>query len=114
MFDVKVQQKGAPPMMLRDMEGGELVTFEAHRDSAAQDGLLHVRYETVDPVTRLRRKVIVPAQLGMDLLVDPELLGVNTVREEVIEEVVEEEEEEDRRKMRSSIKGDPILKRAKY
>merc|ERR1719461_422172 len=33
--------------------------------------------------------------------------------EEVVEEELEEEEEEDRRKLRSSIKGDPILLRAK-
>jgi hypothetical protein len=73
---------------------------------------VYVQYQALDPVSRQPTNVIVPANMSLDVYVDPNLFGYSMEVEEEVEEEQEQGEEEDRRKLRSSIRGDPILSRA--
>lgn len=103
---------------LGDMLGASLVTYDrhivpAHEAQPLEPKAVYVQYHSVDPVTHHAAPVVVPAQMSLDVFADPSMFWVPVEEEEPVEEEPEEEEEEDRRKLRSSIKGDPILMRAK-
>jgi len=106
---------------LDDILGADLITFDKYLDQTSGAGPIEpkavfVRYDTLDPVTRQTTPVVIQAQLTLELLADIGLLNQMMEGEEEEEEEEEEtleEEIEDRRKMFSSIKGDPILLRAK-
>jgi len=119
---------------LRDMLGASLVTYEQYLDDsqtaptvedlqsslqqygqqqALEPKAVYVQYPCTDPVTGEMAPVVVPAQMSLDVFADPLWWGTTPEEEEVIEEEKDEDEDEERRKLRSSIKGDPILMRAK-
>lgn len=102
---------------LRDLPGATLVTYGRHIEwsevGPSEPKSVYVQYRTWDPVTYEPSSVVVPAQLCLDVFADPNFNYTPVVEEEEEEEIIEDKEEEDRRKLRSSIKGDPILLRAK-
>lgn len=115
-FDVRVKELMSHDVALRDILGSELVTFDQHVDIDPSQPLhpkaVYVQYHALDPVSRQPTNVIVPANMSLDVYVDPNLFGYSMEVEEEVEEEQEQGEEEDRRKLRSSIRGDPILSRA--
>eukprot|EP00746_Dinoflagellata_sp_MGD_P167214 gnl/MRDRNA2_/MRDRNA2_97658_c0_seq1.p1 gnl/MRDRNA2_/MRDRNA2_97658_c0~~gnl/MRDRNA2_/MRDRNA2_97658_c0_seq1.p1 ORF type:complete len:516 (-),score=131.08 gnl/MRDRNA2_/MRDRNA2_97658_c0_seq1:117-1664(-) len=115
-FDVRVKELMTHDVALRDILGSELVTFDHHVDidpmQPLQPKAVYVQYQALDPVSRQPTNVIVPANMSLDVYVDPNLFGYSMEVEEEVEEEQEQGEEEDRRKLRSSIRGDPILSRA--
>lgn len=115
---------------IRDLLGASLVTYDQHLDisdlpttaasSPYQDLLpaiepkaVYVQYQSQDPVTGGVSPVVVPASLSLDVFADPHWFGTTQEEEKIVEEEKDDNEEEDRQKLRSSIKGDPILMRAK-
>lgn len=129
VFDVRIGGASAEDagfwhgdVSLRDMLGGSLVTYEEHMVPAVgEEGLpmqpkvVYVQCQGVDPVTSEPALVIVPAQLSLDVYADSRWnWSPGEEEEEQGEEEAEEEtKDDDRRKLKSSIKGDPILLRAK-
>jgi len=125
VFDVRVHNGLTEPtdpwmgdVSLGDMLGASLVTYDqhivpAHEAQPLEPKAVYVQYHSIDPVTHRAAPVVVPAQMSLDVFADPSMFWVPVEEEEPVEEEPEEEEEEDRRKLRSSIKGDPILMRAK-
>jgi hypothetical protein len=115
-FDVRVKELLNHDVALRDILGSDLVTFDQHVDidpmQPLQPKAVYVQYQALDPVSRQPTNVIVPANMSLDVYVDPNLFGYSMAEEEEIVEEEEQGEEEDRRKLRSSIRGDPILSRA--
>lgn len=115
-FDVRVKEIMSSDLALRDILGSELVTFDEHVDIDPMQPLhpkaVYVQYQAMDPVSQQPTNVIVPANMSLDVYVDPNLFGYSMEVEEEVEEEQEQGEEEDRRKLRSSIRGDPILSRA--
>lgn len=136
-FDVRVRQPSPDPwpapwpgdVSLRDMLGASLVTYERYLDDPArmfedaqsplpqqqplEPKAVYIQYPGTDPVTGDLAPVVVPAQMSLDVFADPLWWGAPVEEEEIIEEEKDEDEDEERRKLRSSIKGDPILSRAK-
>lgn len=126
---------------INDLLGGTLVTFPEdilspedtalRRDlgiaAVADDGglgeeklppvtpkTIYVQYTCPDPVTGDSTRVVVPAELSLDVYGRHQPVVYFTPEpEETPEESIADSEEEARRKLRSSIKGDPILMRAK-
>mmetsp|Transcript_26569 Transcript_26569/g.76570 ORF Transcript_26569/g.76570 Transcript_26569/m.76570 type:complete len:620 (+) Transcript_26569:327-2186(+) len=100
---------------MSDIPGSVVVTYDRHIEVKAEHGepkALFLKYKSMDPVTHLPADMIVPAELCLDVYVDPNLFAGPPVEEEESEEVVEDKKEDDRRKLKSSIRGDPILLRA--
>lgn len=123
LFDLRVKQSLHTPrpwagdVSLRDMLGAQLVTYDTHLPGWNSDALapkaVYVQYQSPDPVTGAISSVIAPAEMSLDIFVDPNLFAQPVEEEEeVFEEEKDDHEEEDRRKLRSSIRGDPILLRA--
>lgn len=138
-LDVRVRQPSPDPwpapwageVSLRDMLGASLVTYDQYLDDprwTSEEGqppspriplqslepkAVYVQYQSQDPVTGEMAPVVVPASMSLDVFADASWFGQAQEEEEVIEEEKDDDEEEDRRKLRSSIKGDPILMRAK-
>lgn len=130
-FDFEVSQ--APPPLpdngwvkhsvcLSDMLGANLMTFENHvgpinGTEVLEPKKIFVQYYSVDPVTQQLSEVVVPAQLALEAYADPSLKTWFTEQSEAddIQETVDEtpESQMDRRKLKSSVRGDPILLRAK-
>jgi len=121
---------GTSSVSMRDMLGASLITYEQHLDMASarttasswymQDSptalepkAVYVQYHSHDPVTGDLSPVVVPATMSLDVFADPNWFGPPQEEEKVAEEEKDDNEEEDRQKLRSSIKGDPILMRAK-
>lgn len=131
VFDVRAHELHAPSpysgslwmgdVSLSDVLGARLVTYDRDLqppngawDAPIQPKTVYVQYQGIDPVTQLSASVVVPAQLSLDVWADPNFEWTPQVQEEEPEEEEPEvEEDEDRRKLKSSIKGDPILLRAK-
>jgi len=127
VFDVRVSQPNDPrvpwpgEVSLRDVLAASLVTFD--KDIEPENGdwehpiqpkAVYVRYQGIDPVTRITAPVLVPAELCLDVYADPNFQWSAPVIEEESEEDEETvAEESNRRKLKSSIRGDPILRRAK-
>jgi len=103
---------------LQDILGGRLVTYESligpvpPPEHALEPKAVYVQYTGLDPITGEYSEVVVPAHLSLDVCYNPRCWEPQEEEEEVEEEPAETVEE-DRRKLRSSIKGDPILLRAK-
>lgn len=133
-MDLRVHQpspawsRSSASVSLRELLGASLITYEQHLDTSdmtatapspyMQDGPLepkavYVQYQSHDPVTGKLAPVVVPASMSLDVFADPNWFGVMQEEEKVLEEEKVDDEEEDRQKLRSSIKGDPILMRAK-
>jgi len=126
VLDVRVQEQRPPAeptepwqtsVSLQDLIGGHLVTYDEYisplQDDPIQPKAIYVRYNSVDPVTSKPAQLVVPAEMTLDCYADPWMFWEPVEEEEEAEEKSEGEEVEDRRKLRSSIRGDPILKRAK-
>lgn len=123
VFDVRVRQQDAQiawadDVSLRDILGASLVTFDHHIDPSdvtqpIEPKAVYLQYRSQDPVTGQVSEVVVPAELSLDVFVDPEMFRAPSEEEDIVEEDKDEVEEEDRRKLRMSEKGDPILMRAK-
>eukprot|EP00747_Dinoflagellata_sp_TGD_P164614 gnl/TRDRNA2_/TRDRNA2_184787_c0_seq1.p1 gnl/TRDRNA2_/TRDRNA2_184787_c0~~gnl/TRDRNA2_/TRDRNA2_184787_c0_seq1.p1 ORF type:complete len:487 (+),score=84.73 gnl/TRDRNA2_/TRDRNA2_184787_c0_seq1:115-1575(+) len=123
-FDVRVGTPHADPFThgvnLRDILGGSLVTYDEHIDASSEacakplgPKAVFVQYQMADPVTGEAAPVVVPAQLSLDVFADPHFLGTSLEEEDSSEEEVDDGTTDDRRKLRSNIRGDPILMRAK-
>lgn len=100
---------------MSDIPGSAVVTYDRHIEVKAdysEPKALYLKYRCMDPVTLLPAEVIVPAEMCLDVYVDPNMFAGPPIEEEEVEEVVEDKREEDRRKLKSSIRGDPILLRA--
>lgn len=136
ILDVRVQQPSAlwpssfsPSVSMRDILGASLITYDQHIDmpsatsgtspylqeipQALQPKAVYVQYQSHDPVTGCLSPVVVPATMSLDVFADPKWFGPPPEEEDAVEEEKDDNEEEDRQKLRSSIKGDPILMRAK-
>jgi hypothetical protein len=123
---------GTSSVSMRDLLGASLVTYNQHlgRDTADASTValpyygedanqplapkaVYVQYQSQDPVTGGMSQVVVPASMSLDVYADPKWFGVQIEEEDVVEEEKDDNEEERGQKLRSSIKGDPILMRAK-
>eukprot|EP00747_Dinoflagellata_sp_TGD_P032127 gnl/TRDRNA2_/TRDRNA2_135754_c0_seq1.p1 gnl/TRDRNA2_/TRDRNA2_135754_c0~~gnl/TRDRNA2_/TRDRNA2_135754_c0_seq1.p1 ORF type:complete len:486 (+),score=92.60 gnl/TRDRNA2_/TRDRNA2_135754_c0_seq1:105-1562(+) len=120
--DVRVGTAVANPWMhgvnLRDMLGGSLVTFDEHIAPSQEmkplpPKAVYLQYQIPDPVTGTPFSTIVPAHLSLDVFADPSLLGIVMEEDDESEEDAAEQEDDERGKMRTSVRGDPILMRAK-
>lgn len=115
---------------MRDLLGASLITYDHHLgqlsdvttavsspDQAATQLLapkaVYMQYHSQDPVTGEFSPVVVPASLSLDVFADSMWLCAPPEEEILEEEEKEDNEEEDKTKMTASIKGDPILMRAK-
>mmetsp|Transcript_65418 Transcript_65418/g.121999 ORF Transcript_65418/g.121999 Transcript_65418/m.121999 type:complete len:618 (-) Transcript_65418:43-1896(-) len=105
---------------LREILGGELVTFGEHIGppldtiTPIPPKAVYVQCQQADPVTGHMVPLVVPAQLCLDVFLDGSS-GAAVPENEHANMSIEgpPEEQSDRRKLRSSIKGDPILMRSK-
>lgn len=124
LFDLRVKHSLETPrpwagdVSLRDVFGAHLVTYDSHLPDYGNDAIapkaVYVQYQSPDPVTGAISSVVAPAQMSLDIFVDPNMFAPPVEEEEeIVEEEKDDHEEEDRRKLRSSIRGDPILLRAK-
>lgn len=126
VLDVRVQEQRPPAeptepwqtsVSLQDLLGGSLVTYDEYinplQDDPIQPKAIYVRYNSFDPVTTEPAQLVVPAEMTLDCYADPWMFWEPVEEEEQVEEKSDGEEVEDRRKLRSNIRGDPILKRAK-
>mmetsp|Transcript_22373 Transcript_22373/g.49537 ORF Transcript_22373/g.49537 Transcript_22373/m.49537 type:complete len:596 (+) Transcript_22373:66-1853(+) len=103
---------------LREVLGGELVTFGEHIgppldiSTPIPPKAVYVQCQQADPLTGALVPVVVPAQLCLDVFLDHSM-GDALPEHELSKMSAAMEEQSDRRKLRSSIKGDPILMRSK-
>mmetsp|Transcript_57759 Transcript_57759/g.137486 ORF Transcript_57759/g.137486 Transcript_57759/m.137486 type:complete len:655 (+) Transcript_57759:113-2077(+) len=128
-FDVRVSDKPVwneqtlgdlGSVSLREILGASLVTFGEHIGppldvhTPIPPKAVYVKYQQADPVSGGFIPIVVPAQLCLDVFTDGSFGDVAPEFEYPSRsEELPPEEQSDRRKLRSSIKGDPILMRAK-
>lgn len=125
-FDVRVQQQNADgvalwpgQVSLSDFLCSSLLTYDSCIEPSGEGSLvrepkaIYVQYASADPVTGIYASVVVPAQLSLDAYADPDFWYMQPPDPEPVRVETPEAVDDDRQKLRSSIKGDPILTRAK-